>query len=85
MRNRIAALTRSSLFFGALVVVGCGPDSPVPPTPTPEDPAKLDPPASGKGFQFQTEDITVGAGVEEQDCYFFKVSEIGRASCRERV
>jgi hypothetical protein len=78
MRTRIAALALSSLFLGSLIVIGCGPDSPVPPEPTPTDPAKLDPPASGKGFQFETEDIQVGPGVEEQDCYFFKVSELAK-------
>ncbi|MFS8065601.1 MAG: hypothetical protein ACMG6S_04435, partial [Byssovorax sp.] len=78
MRTRIAALTLSSLFLGALIVAGCGPDSPTPPDPPPSDPAKLDPPASGKGFQFETEDIEVPAGVEEQDCYFFKVSELAK-------
>jgi hypothetical protein len=80
MRTRIAALTLSSLFTAALVVAGCGSDStPIPdPDPKPTDPAKLDPPAQGKGFQFETEDIEVAAGVEEQDCYFYKVSELAK-------
>jgi hypothetical protein len=83
MRTRVAALTLASLFLGGLVVAGCGPDSttptpkPVPTTP-PVDPATLAPPASGKGFQFETEDIEVGPGVEEQDCYFFKVKDLAK-------
>jgi len=40
----------------------------------------LDAPPKGAGLQFQTKDITVPAGTEEQDCYFFKVSEIAKAS-----
>src|SRR5262245_44056605 len=45
-------------------------------SPKPEDAAQLEPPQGGQGFQFQTEDITLDVGVEEQDCYFFKVSEL---------
>ena len=79
MRTRIAALTLASLFVGGVVVAGCGEDSPAPkPTPTPIDDAKLAAPAPGKGFQFETEDIEVGPGVEEQDCYFFKVSDLAK-------
>jgi hypothetical protein len=44
------------------------------------DPAHLDPPPMGQGFQFGTGDITVPAGTEEQDCYFFKVSELATAA-----
>src|SRR4051812_42760985 len=79
MRTRLAALTLSSLFFAALVIAGCDPESTTPdPDPPVTDPAKLDPPAAGKGFQFETEDIEVAAGVEEQDCYFYKVSELAQ-------
>ena len=43
------------------------------------DPAHLDPPASGQGFQFRTGDVEVPAGTEEQDCYFFKVSDLAKS------
>ncbi len=92
MRTRIAALTLSSLLLGALIVVGCGPDSTSSSTSTssgtgsgggggdagPDDPSKLDPPAAGKGFQFESEATAIPAGVEEQDCYFFKVSDLAK-------
>ena len=76
MRIHVALLTSSFLFLGALLIAGCVEETT--PTPIPVDPARLDPPALGTGFQFQTEDITVGAGVEEQDCYFFKVSDLAQ-------
>jgi len=44
--------------------------------PKPEDPAQLAPPPTGQGFQFETQDIAVASGVEEQDCYFYKVSDL---------
>jgi hypothetical protein len=43
------------------------------------DPAHLDPPPMGQGFQFGTGDIDVPAGTEEQDCYFFKISDLAMA------
>lgn len=52
-----------------LVVVGTGCPGMMP-TP-PVDP--LAPPASGQGFQLKTAPITVQAGLENQDCYFFRV------------
>jgi hypothetical protein len=86
MRTRLAALTLSSLFLGALIVVGCGPDSTTGSSSTstgsggadagPVDDSKLDPPAAGAGFQFESEETDVAPGVEEQDCYFYKVSEL---------
>jgi hypothetical protein len=92
MGIRIAALTSTSLFLGALIVVGCGPDSTTGSGSTssssgsgggggaaPEDPSKLDAPAAGKGFQFESEDTAVASGVEEQDCYFYKVSDLAKA------
>jgi hypothetical protein len=42
------------------------------------DPAQLDPPASGQGFQFATEEFAVPQGTEEQDCYFFKISDLAK-------
>ena len=40
------------------------------------DPAHLDPPPTGQGFQFGTPEFTVPSGVEEQDCYFFQVKDL---------
>lgn len=40
------------------------------------DPSQLDPPPQGQGFQMETLDIQVPVGTEEQDCYFFKISEL---------
>src|SRR4051812_33334057 len=43
------------------------------------DPAHLDAPPSGQGFQFGTPEFTVPSGTEEQDCYFFKISDLATA------
>jgi hypothetical protein len=59
-----------------VALAGCGNVETL--NPKPEDPAHLEPPQAGQGFQFQTEDIEVPSGVEEQDCYFFKVSELAK-------
>jgi len=48
--------------------------------PAAQDPSRLDPVPTGQGFQFATEDISVPAGTEEQDCYFFKVSELAASN-----
>jgi len=45
----------------------------------PADPDALAPPPSGRGFQLKTEDVVVPAGTEEQDCYFFRVSDLAAA------
>lgn len=37
----------------------------------------LPPPAAGQGFQLKTEAVTVAAGQENQDCYFFRVPPDG--------
>ena len=66
----------------ALVLAGCPAeetgetDPPNPPPPT--DPAQLEPPAAGEGFQFESEEFEVASGSEVQDCYFFKVSELAK-------
>jgi hypothetical protein len=44
-----------------------------------KDPAQLDAPASGQGFQFATQEFEVAQGDEVQDCYFFKISELAKA------
>jgi hypothetical protein len=43
------------------------------------DPAHIDAPPSGQGFQLGTADFEVPQGTEEQDCYFFKVSDLAKA------
>jgi hypothetical protein len=48
-------------------------------TGTGGDPAHLDPPPAGQGFQFGTPDFSVPSGTEEQDCYFFKVSDLAKS------
>jgi hypothetical protein len=58
----------------AVAFVGCVDDPPV--TPVTEDAAQLAPPPAGQGFQLETESIEVGPGVEEQDCYFFRVRDL---------
>lgn len=67
----------SSRAFAALIVgfslIGCGPE---PSPPAPDDPAQLDPPPAGQGFQITTNDIQVAPGDEVQNCYFFKVSDL---------
>ena len=57
-------------------VEGCNAEETL--NPKPEDAAHLEPPQAGEGFQFQTEDIELPSGTEEQDCYFFKVSELAK-------
>jgi hypothetical protein len=37
---------------------------------------ELPPPPPGQGFQMATNDISVASGTEEQDCYFYKVSDL---------
>ncbi len=44
------------------------------------DPAALTPPAAGSGFQIKTDSFEIAAGVEEQDCYFFKVGDVAAAA-----
>lgn len=44
-----------------------------------DDPSKLPAPPKGQGFQFKTEAFSVPPNTEEQDCYFFKVSDLAKA------
>ncbi len=53
-------------------------DSGVAPTPA-QDPSKLPAPAKGQGFQFKTEAFAVAPGIEQQDCYFYRVRDLARA------
>ena len=78
--------TRGIAAFGmclSIVWIGC--TATVTPNPVVVPPEKVDPatlaaPKAGEGFQFKTEAFPVAAGVEEQDCYFFKVNEIAAAA-----
>jgi hypothetical protein len=58
-----------------VLLVGCGAE----PTPVSEPPAQLDPPPAGEGFQLKTDTFEVPAGVEKQDCYFFRVRDLAAA------
>ncbi len=49
--------------------------SPAAPTPT-LPPGQLEVPAQGQGFQIKIEPFAVPPGVEQQNCYFFKVSDL---------
>lgn len=50
------------------------------PPPVTTDPSELTPPDAGKGFQIATDDVAVPAGNEEQDCFFYKVSDVAAAA-----
>lgn len=73
---RIAASILVPAVLAACLVACDGDESVDPVVPEPTDLAQLDPPPDGEGFQLETEDVVVPPGVEEQDCYFFKVSEL---------
>jgi hypothetical protein len=47
--------------------------------PVPVDPSHLDSPPKGAGFQMTTQELQVPPGTEEQDCYFFKVSDLAQS------
>ena len=73
------------LLATALVLGLEGCSSPNQPNPVTDaggdvDPSLLAAPPTGRGFQMSTGDISVAAGTEEQDCYFFKVSELATAA-----
>jgi len=71
------ARTFASLLFLVPLLAACSGD----PSPTsPPDEAQLDPPPPGEGFQIQTSTFEVPAGMEKQDCYFFRVSELAAAN-----
>jgi len=63
-----------------LALVFCSSSHPPDPVvPLPTDPDQLAAPPSGKGFQFKTNAVSVPAGTEEQDCYFFRVRDLAAA------
>jgi hypothetical protein len=75
---------RTLLALLALTAIGCTATPPNPnPDPTPDptqDPSYLPSVPQGLGFQFQTNETQVAQGVEEQDCYFFKVGDLAAAN-----
>jgi hypothetical protein len=54
----------------ASMMMGC------PHAETNTDPADLEAPPQGQGFQIETPEIAVAQGDEVQNCYFFKVSDL---------
>jgi hypothetical protein len=75
MPTRVWPLIPLLLAFG---LAGCADDETT--NPVPADSAQLDPPPAGAGFQIETEDIEVPPGVEQQDCYFFKIRDLAAAA-----
>ncbi len=74
LRNAIAlVLPLAAVFTGCLTHH----TDPVPPV---TDPALLQPPAAGTGFQMKTDSFEVPPGTEEQDCFFFKVGDLATAA-----
>ena len=65
--RRAERLSVAVLSFLAIAVAGCPGMMPAPPI------EPLTPPESGQGFQLKTQPISVDAGQENQDCYFFRV------------
>ena len=75
--KRLALVLLSS--FTTLFLAGCPSETETQQPPPPdEDPAHLDAPPEGQGFQFESEEFAVESGAEVQDCYFFKVSELAK-------
>lgn len=60
------------LAIACLQAAACGPEA----STALDDAALIAPPPKGQGFQFATEDIEVPSGVEEQDCYFYRVRDL---------
>jgi hypothetical protein len=72
----MSTITRAvTVFFVGSCLVACGPE---PVNPDPSDPAQLDPPPAGQGFQITTDDIEVAPGDEVQNCYFYKVRDLAQ-------
>jgi hypothetical protein len=62
----------------AAIWLGCGPNNETV-NPVPMTPDTLLAPDKGAGFQFKTNAFEVPANTEEQDCYFFKVSDLAKS------
>jgi|GEM_PF-493269 hypothetical protein len=68
----------SALALSALAV-GCASADPGPTKPPGHDPSTLPAPPKGQGFQFKTDAFPVPAGVEQQNCYFYRVRDLAAA------
>ncbi|MFI5299780.1 MAG: hypothetical protein ACHREM_16965, partial [Polyangiales bacterium] len=70
-------LLRLVLAIWMALFISCHSSTPAPAsTQLPTDPDQLAAPAQTQGFQFKTGDVVVPAGTEEQDCYFFRISDL---------
>ena len=68
------------LALSTMLGLGCSStEEPPSPKAKPLMPSELPAPPKGEGFQFKTEAFPVPAGVEEQDCYFYKVRDLAVA------
>ncbi len=72
----LKSLAATALTTG--LALGCS-SAPVAPAPKPLLPSELPAPPSGQGFQFKTDAFPVPPGVEEQDCYFYRVRDLAAA------
>jgi hypothetical protein len=72
----VRRLTVAPLLF-LLHLCACGDEGT---NPVFVDEAQLDAPPAGQGLQIETEAFEVPSGVEQQDCYFFRVSELAAAN-----
>jgi hypothetical protein len=73
---KVATVALTAMFIWQ----GCASKSTAP-SAGPIDPAtNLAAPARGEGFQLKTDAFPVAAGVEEQDCYFFKVRDLAASN-----
>lgn len=87
MNHLTSSLVASVIALSATLVTGCGggemdgaPASGAAGSTGSTDAADLAPPGVGQGLHMQTEDVVVPPGAEQQDCYFFKVSELAAAN-----
>ena len=68
---------RFALLLVPLSLTACTSEESTNPAPPP-DLSSLEVPQAGAGYQFESEETVVASGDEEQDCYFFKVSELAK-------
>jgi hypothetical protein len=80
MKLRAPLAAAGSLCAVMLVWSGCTNKGTVVEPPLPTDPSELDAPPSGLGVQMKTEAFNVPAGTEQQNCYFYRVSDLETAA-----